>query len=55
MADVAHTFAFAVRETFKHWPILLIAKQHGFGGMNAMDKEDWLCDSVTQIFSDNGL
>ena len=48
-------FLQSVRESFHHWPILRIAKQQGFGGQHAAEKEQWLCDSVVQIFSDNDL
>ena len=57
MAAINHSeiFILAVQQSFKHWPILRIAKQQGFGGRNADEKEGWLCESVIQIFQDNGM
>lgn len=57
MATINHSqvFVLAVQETLKNWPILRIAKQQGFGGRNANEKEEWLYNSVIQIFQDNGM
>merc|ERR550534_1098212 len=46
-------FLRSVRESLQHWPVLRIARQQGFGGQQACEKEQWLCDSVVQIFTDN--
>ena len=51
MADEKkHVFSRAVKESLRIWPVLALARQHGF----AMQmKEDWLHESIIQIFEDN--
>ena len=48
------TFAFAIKAAFKYWSVLQISREHGFGGRNSFAKEEWLYDSVLQIFTENG-
>jgi len=56
MADVkTHVFSSAVKETLRIWPVLTLARQHGFAGRDSEIKEQWLCDSIIQIFKDNGI
>lgn len=50
----ADVFLLSVKETILNWSILKIAKDHGFGGTDVLDKEVWLADSIVQIFKDNG-
>lgn len=57
MADAdekKHVFLSAVKETLRIWPVLALARQHGFGGSAMQMKEDWLQESIIQIFEDNG-
>ena len=55
MADEKiHVFSNAVKETLRIWPVLTLARQHGFGGSDMQIKENWLVDSIIQIFEDNG-
>ena len=53
-ADEKHVFSSAVKETLRIWPVLALARQHGFGGSNMQMKEAWLHESIIQIFEDNG-
>lgn len=50
----ADIFLLSVKETIQNWSILKIAKDHGFGGTDVLEKEIWLADSIVQIFEDNG-
>lgn len=52
---VVDTFSVAVAESLRNWTVLSIAKQHGCGGRNAVEKEEWLSSSIVQIFHDNDL
>lgn len=55
MADeMVHVFSNAVKETLRIWPALTLARQHGYGGSALGIKENWLGDSIVQIFKDNG-
>jgi len=48
-------FEKAIYETLVNWSVLKIAREHGFGGRNAIDKENWLVSSVVHIFKDNDV
>ena len=55
MADEkVHVFSNSVKETLRVWPVLTLARQHGFCGSDAQIKEEWLCECIIQIFKDNG-
>ena len=53
--EKAHVFSSSVSEILRTWPVLTLARQHGFGGKETQAKEEWLCESIIQIFKDNGL
>lgn len=56
MADEkVHVFSNSVKETLRVWPVLTLARQHGFCGADYQIKEEWLCESIIQIFKDNDL
>ncbi|XP_065670700.1 pre-rRNA-processing protein TSR2 homolog isoform X3 [Hydra vulgaris] len=49
------TFAYAIKKAFNYWSVLQISREHGFGGRNSFEKEEWLYDSVLQIFTENDV
>merc|ERR1712212_1113863 len=49
----AQIFTKSVHQVLEHWPVLLIARQQGFGGQYSKEKLQWLSDAVVQIFNDN--
>lgn len=59
MADVSmdlnDVFSAAIHETLRIWPVLTLARQQGFGGRNSQSKEQWLLESIIQIFKENGI
>ena len=55
MADAnSDTLVDSVRFVLSNWPVLQLAVQHGFGGIESGEKAEWLVGVVSQVLRENG-
>ena len=43
----------AVRVFMNEWPVLKLAVQQGFGGIDSQEKGKWMIDVVIQVLTEN--